>query len=54
MKELETERNQARRRLFDAQDEIDVKRDGLIRGIEEELKAQEKQELLISLRWNLC
>jgi len=54
VKELESERNQARRRLFDAQDEIDVKRDGIIRGIEEELKVQEKQELLISLRWNLC
>jgi len=54
VKDLEAERNQARRRLFDAQDEIDLKRDEIIRGIEEELKVKEIYQLLLLLRWTLC
>ncbi len=54
VKDLESERNQARRRLFDAQDEIDSKRDEIIRGIEEELKILESQDSLMKVRWHLC
>jgi hypothetical protein len=54
VKELEAERNQARRRLFDAQDEIDEKRDGIISGIEEELKVGETRQVVLLLRWELA
>jgi adenine-specific DNA-methyltransferase len=54
VKELEAERNQARKRLFDAQDEIDAKRDEIIGGIEEELKTMESQNTLMKVRWYLC
>lgn len=54
VKELETERNQARRRLFEAQDEIDRKRDGIISGIEEQLKVREIHQPLLLLFWRLC
>ncbi len=53
VKELETERNQARRRLFDAQDEIDAKRDEIIKGIEGELESSVSSERLLSFRWVL-
>ena len=53
VKELEAERNQARRRLFDAQDEIDAKRDGIIGGIEEKLRARESSLDLLKFRWKL-
>jgi adenine-specific DNA-methyltransferase len=54
VKELETERNQARRRLFDAQDEVDMKRDVIIRGIEEELRVSENSKQLLVIRWELA
>jgi chromosome segregation ATPase len=53
VKDLEQERNQARRRLYDAQDEIDAKRDEIIGGIEEELRSRTEQKSLFSLRWLL-
>ncbi len=53
VKELESERNQARRRLFDAQDEIDAKRDAIISGIEEELKISSTNSLLFAIRWSI-
>jgi len=54
VKELEAERNQARKRLFDAQDEIDVKRDEIISGIEEELKVNETRQVVLLIRWKLA
>lgn len=53
VKELETERNQARRHLFDAQDEVDAKQDEIIGGIEEELESSSSINSLITLRWML-
>lgn len=53
VKDLESERNQQRRRLFDAQDEIDGKRDEIIGEIEGELKVSEQMRLLATLRWKL-
>ncbi|MDP2816287.1 MAG: hypothetical protein Q8O19_06375, partial [Rectinemataceae bacterium] len=53
VKDLESERNQARKRLFDAQDEIDAKRDGIIGGIEEELESAVSIHALVTLRWVL-
>jgi hypothetical protein len=37
----ESKRNQARKRLFEAQDEIDAKRDQIIADIEGQLEVQE-------------
>jgi adenine-specific DNA-methyltransferase len=54
VKELEAERNQARKRLFDAQDEIDAKRDEIIGSIEEELKVSEVLRQLQLVRWRLA
>lgn len=53
VKELETERNHARRRLFDAQDEIDAKRDEIIGGIEAELKFRQNSHRLLLCRWSI-
>ena len=53
VKELESERNQARKRLFDAQDEIDARRDEIIGEIEEELASSTSITSLETLRWKL-
>jgi len=48
-KSLEKERSSLRRRLFDAQDEIDAKRDEIIGAIEDRLKAHEEIETLFRI-----
>ncbi len=53
VKELETERNQARKRLYDAQDEIDAKRDEMIEEIEVELDCSITAIRLLLFRWEL-
>jgi ERCC4-related helicase len=50
---LETERNQRRRALFDAQDDIDRRRSELITEIEGKLKQKVRLEELFSIRWRL-
>jgi adenine-specific DNA-methyltransferase len=53
IKALETQRRERRRSLFDAQDEVDAKRDGLIAGIEAKLAQQVELTELFTLRWRL-
>ncbi len=53
IKALEAERNKHRRRLFDAQDEIDRRREQLIAEIEGKLQQQVSIEPLLSIRWAL-
>jgi adenine-specific DNA-methyltransferase len=53
VKDLESERNQQRRRLFDAQDEIDAKRDEIIGEIEGRIRTLEDVRGLFRLRWKL-
>jgi len=53
VKALETERNQARRRLFDAQDEVDAKRDTIISELENEIRTESTVKIILSLRWRL-
>jgi adenine-specific DNA-methyltransferase len=48
---LEGQRNNKRRALFDAQDEIDKKRDELISEIEGKLQRKEMLTSLFSIRW---
>lgn len=52
-KALEKERSSLRRRLFDAQDEIDAKRDGIIGSIENRLKAHEEIETLFRIGFSV-
>lgn len=51
IKEMESERNQARKRLFDAQDEIDAKRNSIIAGIEGQLAVEESLGSIVRLYW---
>lgn len=53
MKAIESERNQKRRSLFDAQDEIDRKRGELIAQIEGKLTQKVHAECLFTIRWRV-
>ncbi|CAI4032298.1 SNF2-related protein [Nitrospira tepida] len=53
IKALETERGKHRRALFDAQDEIDRRREQFIAEIEGKLQQRVFTEPLVSLRWRL-
>jgi hypothetical protein len=53
-KALEAQRNQKRRSLFDAQDEVDRQREKLIATIEGKLKQRESVLLLFPIRWSLA
>ena len=54
IKALESQRNAKRRTLFDAQDEIDRRREQLIADIEGKLQQRVSQERLFSIRWKLA
>jgi len=54
VKALETQRNQQRRSLFDAQDEVDRRRDELIAQIESQLEQKSKLQCLFKIRWHLA
>ena len=53
LKTLQTTRNQKRKDLFAAQDEVETRRDGLIADIEGRLKQQRKAEPIFRIRWRL-
>ncbi len=53
VRELESKRNSKRRALFDAQDQIDVKREELISTIEVQLEQVVEEETLFTIRWTL-
>jgi ERCC4-related helicase len=54
VKALETQRNQQRRSLFDAQDEVDRQRDELIAQIELQLEQKSNLQCLFKIRWHLA
>jgi len=54
VKALEFQRNERRRSLFDAQDQIDKQREALIADIEKKLSQQHHLETLFTTRWSLC
>ena len=54
VKALETQRNQQRRSLFDAQDEVDRQRDELIAQIESQLAQKSNLQCLFKIRWHLA
>jgi hypothetical protein len=53
IKALESQRNEKRRSLFDAQDEVERQRDQLIAGIEAKLSQKVQTEQLFRVRWRL-
>jgi hypothetical protein len=53
VKSLEAQRSQRRKSLFEAQDEIDRRRDKLIAGMETKLKQSVSIERLFTVRWSL-
>ena len=53
IKELETLRNQKRRSLFDAQDEVDRQRENLIAQVEGKLAQKTSLKGLFQIRWQL-
>ncbi|MBZ5700464.1 MAG: DEAD/DEAH box helicase family protein [Acidobacteriia bacterium] len=53
VKELEAERSRKRRSLYDAQDEIDRKKEALISHVEECLKQKLDSEHLFAIRWEV-
>lgn len=54
VKALEAQRNAKRRTLFDAQDDIDRRREQLIAEIEGKLQQRVSQTTLFSIRWRLA
>jgi len=52
-KDLEKRRNDKRRRLFEAQDEIDIRKEDLLAGVEERLKQQMTSRCVFTLRWRV-
>lgn len=53
LKKLESERNEKRRKLFVAQDEIEQRRDKLIESVQAKLEQKVTLEQLISIRWRI-
>jgi hypothetical protein len=53
IKALEATRSAKRRSLFDAQDDIDARRAGLIAEIEERMEQKVESETLFTLRWSI-
>ncbi len=51
--ELEQQRNHKKRTLFDAQDDIEQKKDTLIADVESRLRQQTSRETLFSVRWHV-
>jgi ERCC4-related helicase len=53
IKELEKKRNTLRRNLFEAQDEIESRKEGLIAGVEARLRQRIKAQELFAIRWQM-
>ena len=54
IKEMEKKRNEMRRRLFDAQDEVDQRKETLIEHVESMLKQSVTLKELFTIRWKVC
>ncbi len=53
-KEMEKKRNKLRRELFDRQDEVDVRRDTLIQGLEDKLVQKVSESEILSIHWEVA
>ncbi len=53
IKDLEATRSRKRRELFEAQDQIDAKRDEMIKQVEARLKQRQERQAVLVLRWSI-
>lgn len=53
IKDSEKKRNEMRKRLYDAQDEVDSRKEDLIAKVEAQLRQNIKTEELYSIRWKV-
>jgi hypothetical protein len=53
VRELEAERNHKRRALFDAQDEVDRRKENLITDVEARLRQTVESQALFTIRWRV-
>ena len=53
IKDMEKKRNEMRRKLYEAQDEVDVRKEDLIARVEAQLKQRARLEPLFIVRWRL-
>ena len=53
IKDLEKKRNEKRKHLFEAQDQIDVKKDDVLSNIEERLAQRFEEKELFTIKWKL-
>jgi hypothetical protein len=53
IKELEKKRNEKRKHLFEAQDQIDEKKDNVLSNIEERLSQRIEEKELFTIEWEL-
>jgi adenine-specific DNA-methyltransferase len=53
IKSLESQRTQKRRELFEAQDEVDKRRETLIAAVERKLAQNVASEQVFTIRWKL-
>lgn len=53
IKDMEKKRNEMRKKLYEAQDEVDTRKENLIARIEAQLKQRRKLEALFAIRWRM-
>ena len=53
IKDMEATRSEKRKTLFEAQDEIDARKEGLLKNIEGRLKQHLKEKNLFTIKWSL-
>lgn len=53
IKEWEKKRNEMRRRLFDTQDDVELKKENLLESVEKRMAQQSKLEPLFTIRWKI-
>jgi predicted nucleic acid-binding Zn-ribbon protein len=53
IKDLEKKRNDMRQKLYQAQDEVDVKKEGLLARVEAQLKQKTTLKTLFTIRWKV-
>ena len=53
IKEMEKKRNEMRKKLYEAQDEVDGRKDKLISRVEAQLKQRSQLETLFTIRWKV-
>ena len=53
IKDMEKKRNEMRKRLFEAQDEVETRKEQLIDRVETQLKQKSRLEPLFTVRWQV-